>query len=144
MSLSYPPCSEKDQVMSGCCRLSKAAAVVHAKASVSKAAAVLHAKAPVQVLIQSEPYGLAPYAGLLSPEDPLTISPGCQYPLLLGSRSPLTVSHFPTLHFYLADSFDHGRFKSVWRLRPCSLLSVHTPWTLWLGGHDNGLAYPSS
>lgn len=81
--------------MSGCCRLSKAAAVVHSKASVSKAAAVLHAKAPVQVLIQLEPYGLAPYAGLLSPEDPLTISPGCQYPLLLGSRSPLNCVSLP-------------------------------------------------
>lgn len=73
----------------------------------------------------------------------LSVFPGGPVPPSLGSRSRASaVSYFPTLHVYLEDLFDHGRFKSVWRLRPCSPLSMHTPWTLWLGGHENGLAYP--
>lgn len=66
-------------------------------------------KAPGPVLILSELCGRAPYAGLRSPEDPLSL-PWVPVPPSLGSRSRLsTASYFPTLHVYRADLFDPGK-----------------------------------
>lgn len=69
-------------------------------------------------------------------------SPGASTPLSGIQITPLSCVLLPNPSCLPSRLIWLCRFKSVWRLRPYSALSVHTPWILWLGGHENGLAYP--